>query len=304
MDHTMKSPRRAVLDTDTFNEVDDQFALAHLLMSPGDVTLEAVYAAPFHNHRSEGPADGMERSYEEIFRVLDLVEPETRPAVFRGSTAYLPTVNTPVVSEAARDLVERALATPEGETLYVIGIAAATNIASALLLAPEIAGKITVIWLGGHAPYWPDTQEFNLRQDPWAARVLLEANVPLILLPCQPVASHIITTVAELEEQLAPYSRLGRYLTDIVRDYEGNPPAWSKIIWDMAASAWMINPDWVALETQPAPELKRNLTWALHPQRRPIQVAREVFRDYILGDFFAKARVGNVTKAVGALQAD
>ena len=287
----MTKRRRVVLDTDTYNEVDDQFALAHLLMSPDIVDLEAVYAAPFFNHRSAGPADGMERSYEEILRVLDLVDPESRPPVFRGATAYLPTVNTPVQSSAAEDLVERALALEEDETLYVVGIAAATNIASALLLAPEIAEKITVVWLGGHAPYWPDTREFNLQQDPWAARVLLEAKVPLVLLPCYPVTSHLITTVAELEDQLAPHSELGRYLTDIVRDYCGNPAAWSKNIWDIAASAWIINPDWVTVDTLPAPELKRNLTWNLQPQRRLIQIARTVNRDGIFGDFFAKARL-------------
>jgi len=41
--------RRVVLDTDTYNEVDDQFALAHLLLAPELVRLEAVYAAPFFN---------------------------------------------------------------------------------------------------------------------------------------------------------------------------------------------------------------------------------------------------------------
>ena len=54
-----KARRRVVLDTDTYNEVDDQFALAHLLLSPDEVEIEAVYAAPFFNDRSSGPADGM-----------------------------------------------------------------------------------------------------------------------------------------------------------------------------------------------------------------------------------------------------
>ena len=49
--------RRVVLDTDTFNEVDDQFALAHLLLSQGQVDFEAVYAAPFA-HSGSTPARG------------------------------------------------------------------------------------------------------------------------------------------------------------------------------------------------------------------------------------------------------
>lgn len=63
-----------VLDTDTFNEVDDQFALAYLLQSEDRLNLKAIYAAPFDNHHSNGPKDGMERSYEEIFRVLAMLK--------------------------------------------------------------------------------------------------------------------------------------------------------------------------------------------------------------------------------------
>lgn len=285
------TPKRVVLDTDTYNEVDDQFALAHLLLAPETVDLEAVYAAPFFNDRSSGPEDGMLRSYEEIHRVLNLVDPEKRPEVFRGSPRYLPTMNTPVDSEAVHDLVERALSVPKGETLYVVAIAAATNVASALLTAPEIAQNITIVWLGGHGPHWPHTREFNLQQDPYAAHVLLDSNVPLVLLPCHPVVSHMITTVAELEDQLAPFSSLGRYLTDIVRNYEGNPPGWSKIIWDISASAWVVNSDWVKTERMPAPILKRDLTWELRSHRRKIQIAREVVRDAIFADFFARARL-------------
>jgi hypothetical protein len=77
--------RRVVLDTDTYNEVDDQFALAHLLLSDECVSLEAVYAAPFFNERSSGPADGMEKSHEEILRVLELVGKKPEPKALRGS---------------------------------------------------------------------------------------------------------------------------------------------------------------------------------------------------------------------------
>ena len=53
-------PIRMVLDTDTYNEIDDQFALVYALISP-ELNVEAVYAAPFSNQRSTGPKDGMEK---------------------------------------------------------------------------------------------------------------------------------------------------------------------------------------------------------------------------------------------------
>lgn len=278
---------RIVLDTDTFNEVDDQFALAHLLLSPDQVDLEAVYAAPFFNSRSSGPAEGMEKSYEEIHRVLDLVLSEKRPAVFRGSTAYLPDAVTPVMSEMIADLVERALA-PGKDLLHVVAIGAITNIASALLAEPRIASKIKVIWLGGHAPHWRHTNEFNLRQDLHAARVLLDHEVPLVLVPCNPVASHLSVTVPELEKHLAPYSRLGAYLTDIVRDYGDNHPGWSKVIWDIAASAWILDPGWVPSDEKDSPVLRDDLTWESGKNRRKIHIAYHAYRDAIFSDFYKK----------------
>ncbi len=283
---------RVVLDTDTFNEVDDQFALAHLLLSPEQVQLEAVYAAPFHNDRSSGPAEGMERSYEEIHRVLDMVKTAQRPPVYRGSTAWLLAADRPVESEMVADLISRAHATPAGERLMVVAIGAITNVASALLTDPGITEKIEVVWLGGHAPYWYSTNEFNLRQDLHAARVVLDSKAPLVLIPCLPVASHLLTTVAELEELLAPFSPLGRYLTDIVRQYNPkNLPAWSKEIWDISASAWAINPDWLPSEEAPSPVLRDDLTWDPTPgPRHLIRIARKVNRNQIFADFFAKAK--------------
>ena len=56
---------RMILDTDTYNEVDDQFALVYVLLSPEAVKVVAIHAAPFHNKNSPGPCDGMERSYQE-----------------------------------------------------------------------------------------------------------------------------------------------------------------------------------------------------------------------------------------------
>jgi purine nucleosidase len=120
---------RMVLDTDTFNEIDDQFAVIYALLSPDKIKLEALYAAPFHNELSTGPKDGMEKSYKEILRILKLMNRDDVP-VYRGSEAYLPAANSPIRSEAALNLVERAMASEMNDPLYVVGIGAITNIAS------------------------------------------------------------------------------------------------------------------------------------------------------------------------------
>ena len=96
----------------------------------------------------------MEKSYQEIHKVVDLVgAPEMKNRIFRGSTAYLPDEKTPVESPAARDLVERALAHSPENPLYVVAIGAITNVASALLMEPRIVDRVVIVWLGGHEPH-------------------------------------------------------------------------------------------------------------------------------------------------------
>ena len=156
---------RMVLDTDTFNEIDDQFALVYALLSPGAMTVEAIYAAPFQNSRAATPGEGMEQSHAEILRLLERMDVAPEGLVYRGVTEYVGPEKVAREAEAVDDLIARARASAEDDPLYVVAIAAISNVASALLKAPDIADKIVVVWLGGHALHWPHTIEFNLRQD-------------------------------------------------------------------------------------------------------------------------------------------
>ncbi|MDZ7264479.1 MAG: nucleoside hydrolase, partial [candidate division KSB1 bacterium] len=128
---------RLVIDSDTYNEIDDQFAITYALLSPERLEVEAIYAAPFFNERSTDPGDGMEKSFQEIIRLLQRLDRSEQDFVFRGSTRYLPDFESPIHSEAALDLVNRAMNLKQGELLYVVGIAVLTNIASAILIEPE-----------------------------------------------------------------------------------------------------------------------------------------------------------------------
>ena len=156
---------RMVLDTDTYNEIDDQFAVVHALLSPEKLNVEALYAAPFHNNRSSNPEDGMEKSYDEILRLLDFIDVSADGFAYRGSRVFLADKAAPVQSDAATDMIQRAMAKDSDEPLYVVAVGAITNVASAILIEPEIIKRIVIVWLGGNPLYWPHTREFNLMQD-------------------------------------------------------------------------------------------------------------------------------------------
>ena len=231
-----------ILDTDTFNEIDDQFAIAYLLRSDDRLNTLALYAAPFTNFRDVTPAIGMDQSYQEIFKVLNLMNCE-RP-VLRGAERFLSDENTPVISDAAYDLVKRAKTYSAESPLYVIAIGAITNIASAILLDPSIKENIVVIWLGGHAHHFHDTAEFNMRQDIAAVRVVMGSGVRFVQLPCRGVVSGFTISKPELEYWLVGKNPLADYLAkNAIQAAESyaSGTSWTRTIWDVAAVAWLLN---------------------------------------------------------------
>ncbi len=279
---------KVVLDTDTFNEIDDQFAIVYALLSQDKIDLQAVYAAPFYNQLSSGPEDGMEKSYEEALCILERMNVSSDGFVFKGSTSYLPSETEAVDSEAARDLVKKAMAMPDDEPLYVVAIGAITNVASAILLEPRIIEKIVVIWLGGHILSWRDTKEFNLIQDIPAARVLLDSGVPFKLIPCHGVASHLITTLPEINYYVRGRGRIGDFLAERYEGCSSDHFGYSRVIWDISAIAYLVNPDFVPMDLVHSPVLTDQGTWSQDTTRHLIHCASAAYRNDIFKDFFRK----------------
>lgn len=283
-------PVRVVLDTDTYNEIDDQFAVTYALLSRDKITVEAIYAAPFFNKMSSGPRDGMEKSYEEIHRLLGHLNESAQGFVYRGSTQYFEGPSIPVESDAARDLVERALASDKADPLYVVAIGAPTNVASAILMEPKILDHIVVVWLGGHALSWPNTREFNLYQDIHASRVLLDSKVPLVLIPCMGVTTHLLTTLAEIRDSLGGRGGIADYLVETFARCRENHFAYSRVIWDIATIAYLLQPEWIPSSLVPSPILNDNFTWSFDSSRHLIRVANYIHRDAVFQDLFTKVR--------------
>lgn len=283
-------PVDVILDTDTFNEVDDQFALSYLLRSGDRLRTLGVCAAPFLNGKVATPGEGMEKSFEEIHRILPLVG--TALPVYRGSTRFLPDEKTPVESEAARFIAETAAAYSPENPLYVVAIGAVTNVASALLLDERVRENTVLVWLGGNAHHFVHNAEFNLMQDVAAARVVFGCGVPLVQLPCAGVVDRFLITEAELTHCLQGKNPLCDFLVGRVKDEmahaAGTP--WSRTIWDVTAVAWLLNDGdrfmSSSLEHSPIPEYDDR--YAFDPRRHLIRYVREIHRDALATDLFKK----------------
>lgn len=280
-----------VLDTDAYNEIDDQFAIAYLLKSKDKLTTKALYAAPFLNDKSISPEDGMNRSYDEIIKILSLMGENAE--VYRGSVRYLDDETTPVISDAAKDLANRAEAYSPENPLYVVAIGAITNVASAILLNPKVAENTVVVWLGGHALHYHHTQEFNMRQDVAAARVVMGSGVPFVQLPCMGVVSSFTVSKPELEFWLKGKNDLADYLAQNTikeADSYAQGMAWTRVIWDVTAVAWLLNDEERFMEsrviTTPVPTYDN--FYATDYNGYPMRYVYNINRDNLMTDLFQK----------------
>ncbi len=162
-----------------------------------------------------------------------------------------------------------------------------------------------MVWLGGNALHWPHTTEFNLCGDVLASRLIFNCGVPLVLIPCAGVTTHLRTTVSEIERYVQGQGAIGDYLADTFKAYNEDHFGWSKEIWDVVAIAYLINSDWVPSfitsspmvaqqppvkdpGENPYPWEKHLLTWSFDKSRHPIRCAYYVERDPIFRDMFTK----------------
>ncbi len=226
-----------IIDTDTANEADDQFAIVYAALSE-NIKLDAVLTAPFSNGREKDTSKSIDLSMVEAEKFLGLAGSDV--PVFEGSRMFLCDTSTPVESPAAWYLVERLRALPEGEKMVVCAIGCGTNIASALLTAPDIADKMILLWQVGHVPECPEGGEFNMCQDVNAARVIYASSVQLIQLPAYGASSEMLLSVGELRCGIDGRSDVGTALFDTLCTYigakgDGTDDERQKIIWDIAS---------------------------------------------------------------------
>lgn len=286
-------PIDVVLDTDAYNEIDDQFAISYMLKNTQKFCVKGICAAPFLNGKSVSAADGMQKSYDEIIRLLRLMDKdELKSIVLKGSEDYLPNEKTPIESEAATFLAELSDAYSPEKPLYIVAIGAITNVASAILKNPKMKENCVVVWLGGHARHIPSpATEFNMRQDIAAARVVFGCGIPLVQLPCVGVVDCFTTSKYELEHWLKGKNALCDYLLkNVVNEAEsyaaGKP--WTRVIWDVTAVAWLLNDGarFMCDQLIPSPVPEYDRQYAVNENRHFIRYVYKINRDALFEDLF------------------
>lgn len=98
-----------VIDTDTYNEIDDQFAIVYAMESKERFNIKAIYTAPFYkpeyNLKSSSPKDGLDKSYVECKKLLKLMKIEDENLLYKGSTRFITAEGKYEKSDSVENLI-------------------------------------------------------------------------------------------------------------------------------------------------------------------------------------------------------
>lgn len=225
-DTSVVKPRlRVIIDNDFGGDPDGLFQLTHQLMSPS-VEIRGVIGS----HLKAG--DGFDNSKtqannaaRQALAILKLLKLDGKVPVVAGSNTAMPNDSTPVKSEAVRMIVKEAKRTDTKAPLYVLSGAGLTEIASAVLTEPEIAKKITLVWIGG--PEYTDlafpppnygSPEYNLNIDISAAKVIFNKSSIAIWQVPRNAYRQCLLSYAQLLLKVKTKGELGKYLADKIEN--------------------------------------------------------------------------------------
>ena len=293
---------RVMLDTDANNELDDQHAIAYLLLN-GDVF--DVEGITVNRTLGGGDIDAQAREAERVVRLADL-HPEI--PIYKGASGTFEEIRGHLDerdfdgAEAVRFIIEEAHRGDE-RPLVLLPVGKLTNVALALEKDPSIASRVRVVWLGSN---YPMAGEYNQVSDESALSYLLDTDVPFeiaLVRYGEPSGTDAVrVTPEEIRERIrgkgpraseavegrhgGSFTTFGDYSINLFEHIElhGTPP--SRALFDMAAVAIVKNPAWASSTEIPAPELI-NGEWQERPEnQRRITIWEDFDRNAIIQDFF------------------
>jgi purine nucleosidase len=260
------SPLPVVLTTDCGVEIDDQWALAHLLLSP-EIDLRAVITS----HAASigfSSATSAKKAAEVIERVLPAsLAP---PPVLPGSNAPLQDVTTPRQNAGVDKLLEISRGFSGSRRLVVLVIGAATDVASAILVDPSVVNRVSVVAMGYDD--WPGGRDgFNVRNDPLAWRVLLDSDAPVVVGSGALTRRALRLSRTEAGALIRRHGPVGEYLYSLLDNFLTKqgwlaarlvaPETW--VIWDEVVVAYALG---MARGNEvPRPGLEPDLSFS-HPE--------------------------------------
>lgn len=281
------------LDSDTGNEMDDLYAIVRLLKAES-IEVVGLSSAHFNNPdllvfekwnayetKNLRTLEDSQRLNEEILAAMGLSQlPHPKGADRQIGRAW--GGQEPRDSPAAQAIISKAKSLPDGEKLDVLTLGALTNIASAIILAPEILPKIRVFALG--AKYDLNTRawsknEFNIRNDLNAFDYLLDLQgLDFTVMPLEtafPLQYDRDNTYARLNEKIPVEHILEN------RWREQNPQDKTRVMWDLALVQAYLLPQYAEVLIVNSPPENKTIT---------VKIFSKINKEALVDDFWTSLR--------------
>ncbi|WP_297095640.1 nucleoside hydrolase [uncultured Draconibacterium sp.] len=296
---------RVIIDNDFGGDPDGLFQLAHHLLSPG-VEVNGIigskqYAGGFYD--APGDAKFSCKMVNELLAAMELSE---RYSVYEGASSELPDTLTPVVTEGAEAIVREAMRNDTEKPLYVVCGAGLTNIASAFLMEPKIAERLTLIWIGGTEyegiavppPGASKRWEYNTGIDVKACQVVFNlSSIPIWQIP-RDAYRQALTSYSELIYKVKGKGETGNYLVGRLEHLMeqakktlgeayvlGDSPL---VLLTALQTSWESDPASSKYVLKPAPTVSDSGMFMENTTGREIRVYYDLDIRLMFEDFFAK----------------
>lgn len=196
---------RVAVDNDWAGDPAGLIGLAHHLLSPGN-RVTAVTSS-FHSPVFAGEGPSAVAGAELARELIELLGVPAPGEVHAGSEG--PFDGTPTPTPAAEVLIAEARR-DDPLPLYLVCAGPLTNVAQALLEAPDIASRLTLLWVGGSV----DPTSFEYARDTDARASEFVFRVPGLDIWQFPVETYrqCAYSFAELEEDVGGSGPVGRWL--------------------------------------------------------------------------------------------
>jgi inosine-uridine nucleoside N-ribohydrolase len=245
---------KLLVDTDAANEIDDLYAVALAIAAQDRFDIKGFVASHFASRA--GP-ESIDQSYDVLVELFAAARVDGQFPLKRGSHPMrYPRVPEP--SAGVDLIIDCAKQCTPDDPLWVVCLGAATDLASALLLAPEITDKVRLLYHGRSEGTWPHrTEQFNVYGDIIATQTLLQSRAPLLWFD---TGTHLVADMETTAKRLAPLGEIGRYLHEY-RYRQNWLQAADKGFFDLGDIAWLIDPRLCRVQEINAPEMTRWMTF-------------------------------------------
>ena len=304
-----------IFDTDANNELDDQHALAYLLLNDQSFNILGITTNATYN------GGEIDEHMKEAQRVVDLVGWKDKVRVIKGANGDFEEIRAQLKqeefdgSEAVDFIIQEAMKKRK-ETLVLLPVGKLTNVALALEKEPAIAKKVRIVWLGAN---YPAPGEYNLDNDIASMNYILKTDVPFEMVTVRYGESSGTAAVKAKRQNIyirmpgmgpvvdeavtgrhgGTFTCFGDYSVDLFRHITDLEDGCFRSLFDMAAVAIVKYPSWAEAYEIPSPHYVDN-TWVEQAgNSRMITIWENFNADAIMTDFYSTLEDASAAEAQG-----